>query len=203
MKNGKRTVLIIIIVLIALLFVLFKTGLPPIRPIQVIAPDPSIPRHYDYFGIESVNAIPRQIARIEGTFTLDCRIEPALFTVRDGDARNQMSFVCGRSPNAFPHVHWSPVELKLALGDEKTNGVTMTSLGCAGMQRATGAPWAITNDIQASHSSLLTGSVRRKHEYIVYVEGDHPFTTERMSSPKEFAQNNPTGNFLVVSIYVH
>lgn len=202
----RRGFLITVAVLILLPFavcLVISMGIPPLRSMRVVEPRLSVQPYWHYFGFPSTNATPRHVASIKGTFTLSCSIEPALFTVRNGRAQYWSSFVVGRSPNRGLPVHWSPLELTLALGDIETNNIVLTSLGCAGMERAQGAPGCVASDIPNLYSSLLTGRIRRKHEYLVYVEGNHTFSAEREWAPKDFAKNNTTGDFIMVSIYVH
>jgi len=203
-KKRKRAGCIVLVVLIAgITCFVWHGGVLFPRRLRVNAPDSADPEFTHFFGFHSDAAIPRPVAKIEGSFKLSTAIEVALYRVHDGKNNILMTFTARRSPNVIPRTLWRDMAIILALGDEQTNGVNLISLGCAGMSRATGGtPWGFTNDLNVVDSVLLTGPIKRKHEYTVYAEGDQEIIAEQHMSAEDFAGQN-SGDYFLVTMYVH
>lgn len=203
--TGRVSIRLVGIIVLAVVAYLLLTvvGIPPITPIRVTQPRASSQPYQWYVNFDSTNAVPRHIAAVKGAFTLKYRVSSALFSVRNGQVQRHGAISAGRTPSAIGRRYWEPMELTFALGDQKNNGATMTSFCCAGSELSFGSGGIFTNDMRVAKTMLLPGYVKRKRDYLVYVEGDRPFDAERRMSPQEFADQNPKGSFLVVSLRVN
>jgi len=151
----------------------------------------------NYFGFESDDLAPRNIAVVSGTFTKSTWLSASLSVVQSGSIQEINGFTVGRSPNQIGSPPWQTLTIRLALGEKDTPIGRITNSGSAGHSRGEGSSGSFPHHVQTVASQVFPGRLTPKRERIIYVEGDRqPVVTDDMPLA-EFASKNG-GNYLVV-----
>ncbi len=155
--------------------------------------------HSDYLGHRRENFTARNIAIVNGSFTLAMRFKADLYCVSDGRVQWINGFAAGRSWGRIPHYLWTDLHMTMALVKSPSKEGSITELGCWGYSSAHSASAEIATTVNPLHSRLAGGFLLSGQSRILYVEGDVPFQLRPDMTVESFAESNK-GHFYVVCV---
>jgi len=193
---------VIVLALLGIVVQILRYGIAFPASLDVRAAQPEDRSDRDYLGFSSRNLKARNIAVVEGPFTLDTWLVAYLYLVRSGIKEAVTDLGVGRTHNVPNAPAVQKRRIRLALGEEAKAQGRLINLGCYGYSRGGGGSAETIWPFETKCARILEGPLHKGRAEIIYVEGDRECIVDRGMSIDDFAKTNP-GNHVVVVVQLH
>lgn len=157
----------------------------------------------DVFYRDTRGIPARSLAVVEGPFQHGDSYEVELNYIHDGEITKELarasSFV--GTVRGLPWWFWQ--RSTFALGEKQIPDGTIFGVFGAGGSGGGGGFSSVPLKIDLRHRIAFEGNLETGTTYLLRVEGDRKPTATRMMSVTEFAEANPEGQFLVLTVAHH